>query len=236
MSDGDQYRIDELRVTGKPLGRHVDHDPRSRAYRVVVQDTPPASKVWPHPQKPLDQGMLGSCTGNALTQVAGTPPFRRRYRHYTEATAVAVYERATVIDGFPGAYPPDDTGSSGLAACKALVERGLASAYWWGFGIDDLTKTVAQNGPAAVGVDWHSGFDVPDSDGLVHPSGVIRGGHEFAVLGWHADTTLGAPRAGVFECLNSWGISYGKAGRFFVTHDDMGALLAANGDCVTLTP
>ena len=35
-----------------------------------------------------------------------------------EGFAVKLYEDATVVDGYPGEYPPDDTGSSGLAICK----------------------------------------------------------------------------------------------------------------------
>ena len=34
-----------------------------------------------------------------------------------EQFAVALYSDATKVDAYPGTYPPDDTGSSGLAIC-----------------------------------------------------------------------------------------------------------------------
>ena len=226
-------------MAGHRLGRHIAHDPRSRGYRVQTVAESPTTKVWSR-RTVWDQGKLGSCTGNALVGVAATEPFHLAHHRYTEAVAVAVYERATQLDSVHGVYPPDDTGSTGLAAAKAIVERGLARAYRWGFGIEDLTRTVAQNGPAAVGTNWHTGMDTPNADGLVKVTGAVRGGHEYEVIGWHADTTLGAPQANVFECQNSWGQAWGvtgthgPGGRFFITHADMAKLLDENGDCVTL--
>jgi hypothetical protein len=57
--------------SGGRLGRHVGHDPRSRAY-AVSEDLLPgsyASAVHQVRIPVLDQGDLGSCTGNAAEKV-----------------------------------------------------------------------------------------------------------------------------------------------------------------------
>lgn len=228
MSDGDRIHIPETIVAGRRLGRHVNHDPRSRNFRAPVEGIVPATKVWSRPTKPFDQGQLGSCVGNALTGVAATVPNRIKYARYNEAVALAVYERATQIDGTTGSYPPDDTGSDGLSGAKAIIERKLATKYLWGFGIDDLVRIVAGIGPAAVGTDWHEGQDTPDAAGFIHPTGAVRGGHEYEVIGYHHATRP------YFEIVNSWGAEWGDRGRAFIYVDEMAGLLAAGGDCVTL--
>ena len=53
------------------LGRHVEHDPRSRAFSAGTA----AFKTIRHLRhgKAFDQGDLGSCTGNAMAGVLITP-------------------------------------------------------------------------------------------------------------------------------------------------------------------
>jgi hypothetical protein len=55
------------------LGRHVRHDPRSRAYQVRPRAPLAKSVSWERQTPILDQGDLGSCTGNAACGVLGGP-------------------------------------------------------------------------------------------------------------------------------------------------------------------
>lgn len=240
MANGDKIQILEKPKPGMRLGRHINHDPRSRAYRAPVDTLAPHTKVWRRRATVFNQGDLGACTGNAVIGCVGTEPSWRKGERFSEAVAVACYKRATILDAFSGAYPPDDTGSDGLSACKAAVEMGYATEYHWGFGIDDLTLIVSNYGPCAVGTNWHPGMDEPDPSGLVTVKGKDRGGHEWCVLGYHIDRSLGAPVADCFEAQNSWGKRWGVkgtgglGGRFFIRRKDMAALLKEGGDCVTL--
>lgn len=212
------------------LGRHVDHDPRSRRYPIAVA-TPTALKkvLWGRAGIALNQGDLGSCTGNALAGVLNTAPFRRKgAKLLTEKDAVAIYQAATVIDGFPGQYPPDDTGSSGLAVCKAAKARGLIAGYTHAFGIADALRAL-QTGPVITGVNWYDGFDRPDANGLVRISGQVRGGHEFEVLGYDPATDL-------VTAENSWGPGWGVKGRFHFTSSTWAQLLAEQGDVTVPVP
>ncbi|MEV5953720.1 hypothetical protein AB0M11_08075, partial [Streptomyces sp. NPDC051987] len=60
--------------TGGRLGRHIEHDPRSRAYALSEDLLPSTYTSAVHTVRipVLDQGSLGSCTGNAAEAFAGT--------------------------------------------------------------------------------------------------------------------------------------------------------------------
>ncbi len=109
------------------LGRHVEHDPRSRAFSAGTAAI--KSVRYKRHGNAFDQGELGSCTGNAMAGVLMTEPLWIRGRNLTEADAVTLYKAATRLDKIPGKYPPDDTGSSGLAVMKAAVKAKYIAGY-----------------------------------------------------------------------------------------------------------
>ena len=159
-----------------------------------------------------------------MSQALNTAPFKRRGRVLVEADAVALYSRATVLDGFPGEYPPDDTGSSGLAVAKAAVERGFVSAYNHAFGLDHALAALVLS-PVIVGTNWYESMFTPDASGFVRPSGAIAGGHEYALIGLD-------PVKSRVTAINSWGPGWGNQGRFFLSFADLGRLLDESGDVV----
>src|SRR5882757_6217716 len=84
----------------------------------------PEVVLWDSHAPVLDQGKIGSCTGNAVTQLLNTDYAMKisgRTAYLAEADAVSIYTLATDIDQFPGDYPNVDTGSTGSAACEAAV-------------------------------------------------------------------------------------------------------------------
>jgi hypothetical protein len=232
MPDVDVYREQiswETSEDGGPLGRHIEHDPRSKdhPFELVAEATMLKVEHRRH-GSPFNQGRIGSCTGNAAAGAINTEPNYHKHspRLLVETDAVRCYERATVLDGFPGAYPPDDTGSSGLAAAKAAKEFGWLGSYKWAFGIDQALQAL-QAAPVITGVDWYEGFDRPDSNGKVKIAGQIRGGHEFEVFYFD-------PATGLVGAWNSWGLSWGIGGRFFFTRDTWAKLLERRGDVTVL--
>lgn len=212
---------------GGRLGRHVEHDPRSLEFPFTAPAVPLRTVSHRRYGNPFDQGDLGSCTGNACAGCLNTAPLHKTGEPlFAEKDAIALYELATKLDSFPGAYPPDDTGSSGLAVAKAAKQRGLITAYRHAFGIDQALQALMA-GPVITGVNWYEGFDNPSATGRVEISGQIRGGHEFEVVGYHSPSkTVG--------CVNSWGLGYGLKGRFRMSVDTWARLLSEQGDVTVL--
>ncbi|OLT33689.1 hypothetical protein BJF84_21375 [Rhodococcus sp. CUA-806] len=129
---------------------------------------------------------------------------------------------ATQLDDIPGAYPPIDSGSSGLAVCKAGVAQGYLASYRHAFGFDQFLHAI-QSGPVLVGTDWFTGMEEPGGDFFIRPDGELVGGHEYLALG--ANLT-----ARYVTILNSWSADWGSGGRARISFDDFKTLLAREGD------
>ena len=210
------------------LGRHVEHDPRSRAFAIVKAPRPLVSRVWTRDVEAFDQGDLGSCTANALLGCLVTEPFRmassRVASSLTQRDAVAIYSRATKADAIPGCYPPDDTGSSGLAVCKVAKKMGLIRGYLHAFTAHAALHALSERGPIMIGANWYAGMDEPQgADAECFASGELRGGHEWMALG------INLPKRLVL-CVNSWGPSWGAAGRFSLSFETLERLMGQDGD------
>jgi hypothetical protein len=139
------------------------------------------------------------------------------------ASALALYERATVIDPWPGSYPPNDTGSDGISVCKAAVEKKLIVSYDHTFNFTDALLALVLK-PVMFGTNWYDGMFTPTSTGEVKISGSIAGGHEWTAIG--IDVKNAKIRA-----INSWGSSWGNNGYFYVSFPTLQRLLSENGDC-----
>jgi hypothetical protein len=227
--------IHEHRIPGKRLGRHIRQDSRSALYPyraragVVI-----SAQLWARRIPILDQGDLGSCTGNALTGALGTDPdyadLPAGHPALDEAEAVKLYSAATKLDDYPGSYPPQDTGSDGISVCKAAQAAGLISGYTHCTDLP-MMEAALMAGPVIVGVNWYDSFDRPDSTGYVEISAdaFVRGGHEFLVRGID-------PASQRFRADNSWGTSWGDGGSFQFSYATMTRLLAEQGDCTVPVP
>jgi hypothetical protein len=210
------------------LGRVVEHDPRSFDYPVLYATTVFKTVAHRSYGLPLDQGDLGSCTGNAAAGAINTVPIHHTGDPvFTERDALRLYGLATQLDSFPGAYPPDDTGSSGLAAAKAAQQLGYVTRYRHAFTLNQALSAL-QLGPVITGVSWYDDMFTPTAQGFVHPGGALAGGHEFLVRGYVA-----AKRPYVL-CENSWGAGWGLGGRFKLFCDEWQELLADQGDVTVL--
>jgi hypothetical protein len=217
-------QLDEQKVPDRRLGRHVEHDPRSLNYpaeTVSVRDV----KYTRH-CPPFNQGNLGSCTGNAMAGALMTDPYYKSGRDLGESEAVTLYEQATKLDRIPGSYPPDDTGSSGLAVAKAARNDGYISGYTHAFGLQHALEALAA-APVITGVHWYDSFDHPLATGEcpLTAGASIRGGHEIELFGLEVENR----RVWAYQ---SWGPTWGglQNGTFWFSWDTFERLLAERGD------
>jgi hypothetical protein len=231
LEEGELYhRYEERRHEGMRLGRNQWLDGRSLAH-MVENDVSQMGRTlsnqsWERALVILDQGQLGSCTGNAGTGALGTEPFFSAVGKAAlpdptdgaaaEKFAVQLYSDATKVDGAPGTYPPDDTGSSGLAICKVLKARNIIKGYRWARTAYGLLQLL-QNGPVLQGMPWYEAFFHPDANAYIDadpnwPSSGVAGGHEVEALGLELDTNDAFNSTVVYA--NSWGTGWGDQGRF----------------------
>lgn len=215
------------------LGRHVNHDPRSRRYAFRAPGIDLVSTKHTRFIGVFDQGDLGSCPGNAGMGNLGTGVYYFTVDDlifdWSQSAAVQLYSDATQIDEWEGSYPPVDTGSSGLAVAKVLKSRGWVSGYLHTFSFEDMQGAL-QFGPVMLGINWYTSFFYPDANGVVSiGNSSVAGGHEVVVDEIDMEREL-------IGCTNSWGPDWGLGGRFYITFKDMARLLSEYGDVVVLVP
>lgn len=215
------------------LGRNILHDPRSRDYAFDAAGITYKSVRHKRYVPVLDQGQVGSCTGNAGTGALGSGSFFQTLptglisttdARAAESFAVSLYGKATAIDPFTGTYPPNDTGSNGLSIAKVCKKEGWIAGYQHCFTFDSFLKALTIN-PVIAGVGWYDSMYNPDSNGLISISkdAALDGGHEIVLDEIDAERKL-------IGGTNSWSERWGVKGRFYIGFDTFERLLNEKGD------
>lgn len=233
--------------TPKPLGRHVEHDERSRGFAHLPRDVMPKgiNSFFQSPVGPLNQGDVGSCTGNAEAQWLNTDyalPVREQVNKgqpLGEPDALKIYSLGTHLDNIRGNYPPIDTGCSGLGVAKAGVKLGFLQGYshiftWQAF------QATAEVRPFIAGTLWtNTMFNA--HNGLVRVGSLrdsnIAGGHEYLVCGidWAAQVVILRNSWGDRTDIDPNGWPGCKPGGYFaISFREYQALLDAQGDGTVL--
>lgn len=215
-----------------PLGRNIVRDSRAAGFR--YQRSAKALRTLLHTRNIplLDQGQIGSCTGNAQEGALGTDPIFVTLPPGTvlnENGAIRIYSAAEIIDG-NGSYPPNDFGSSGASAAKAARQMGLIAGEMHCTTLAEVLDAL-MNGPVTLGMNWYDSMDQPASNGLVSisPGASIRGGHEVLARGPDVD-------ARTIFLDNSWGDWGPIGGSFTMTWDTLDRLLGEQGDGTVSIP
>ena len=238
----------ERRPAHPLLGCNVHLDSRSWDYAVQPKNTPIASVRHEAFIPILDQGQVGSCTGESACSCAYHAPFFSTAEKLwvyppDQPGAYAWYAANTREDDYAGTftYPPpggDDTGSDTLTSAKVAQEAGIISGYQMA---GDLTSSLEalQVAPGQTGIPWYNSMFTAPSSGLLtvdFKSG-LAGGHALCV---DEVVTADAPGNGTGKLLvggpNSWGTGFGAAGRWYMVGTDWMALRKQQGDVYFWVP
>ena len=221
----------QIKVEDPRLGRVEQFDQRSRNFPILAksEDRPLRSYTW-RCREHFDQGVEGACVAYALghelnaraAEVQGITDNFLRERVYWEAQRNDPWPGGS----YPGASPFYE-GTSVLAGIKAIQKLGLFEGYRWAFSTQEALLGIGYHGPAVIGVPWFSGMFNPDSEGYIHPTGFVAGGHAVLVRGVNV-------RKERVTIRNSWGQGWGINGDCYMSFSDFDKVLQMNGECAFL--
>jgi len=163
----------------------------------------------------LNQGSFGTCVGNAFMHRRANGPLQ--IDGITEDDAQKLYLEAALIFYGGDGDPDMQSGTSGLSACVALMNRGAIDRYEWMTSPAALRFTVLERGSVCVGSTWYNSMFDTYPDGLGHkyiryrPGSGRAGGHEYEVVGIDLAPADGSKP--YYDVLNSWGPTYGIDGK-----------------------
>jgi C1A family cysteine protease len=186
-----------------------------------------------------DQGQLGACT--AFAGCGNREYLARKFENKQPILSpLFLYYQERFLDGTLG----QDAGSTGRTDCKAMNQFGIcpevsdaynpasfnvaptlaqlqaadefkAGAYHALNNVDDMKACIASYYPVLIGFAVYQSFEEIKSDGVMPmpaASETMLGGHETLVIGYDDSR-------GQFKVRNSWGLSWGSQGNFFMGYD-----------------
>lgn len=208
--------------------RIVKFDERSRAFpiiKLVSKHKKLRSYTW-RCREWLDQKNEGACVSTGIGHELAARPAEVKgltFKYVKEN----IYWPAQESDDWPGgSYPnahPYYEGTSVLAGIKIAHKMGWFDSFHWAFGLRDLQIGVGYHGPAVLGLRWYTGMYAPDSDGYIHPTGKIVGGHCILCNAINVKKER-------FTLHNSWGRGWGRDGECYISFGDMTKLLYQQGE------
>lgn len=189
---GIDLKVVQVEQQHPKLGRQLVHDPQSRGFptKVAIDKSTWKTKTLRiyDPRVNPDQ-CHGECTGCAKAMELNTAGNRASGVVLDMNNAHEIYHFATIFDPFEDEWPPVDTGSSGLAACKAAKQLGLAGEYRHVFGgADEVVQLIMLNRVVNVGTWWYERMLSPNAKGVIDPSGPRVGGHQYIARGYNVTT------------------------------------------------
>lgn len=221
----------------------TDH-PRLAGLRANVVEKAPRSYTW-RLTTWLDQMQEGACVSTGVGHELAAMPVKVAGVTFPWCRE-RIYWPAQVADEWPGgSYPgasPFYEGTSVLAGVKVAAALGYYTNYYWAIDLKQWALGVAYAGPAIGGFNWYEGMFNTDSDGFIHPTGPLVGGHCVCIVGikikWKTWLNRFTSRKwenvdldrSYFTIHNSWGQDWGVNGRAKLSLRDAETLLNQQGE------
>jgi len=206
----------------------------------TVAELPPRSYTWSAPFH-LDQGREGACVAHGVTHEALARPKPVDFRTHklpdwavkarlvklhggtnqeiAQAFAFDAYDWCRRNDEWPG---ENYDGTSAAAGAKMAKNAGLILEYRWAETVRDFMTGISYHGPGCFAVDWMTGMMRPDSDGFIHPTGQVEGGHQI-MCNVIAVSKFKHPAIGLWQ-------SWGDAPIWWMYVDEMEEVVSNGGE------
>lgn len=96
------------------------------------------------------------------------------------------------------------------AELKESAHPNRISTYYKITNDDEMKYALYHHGPVVIGMRWFIGGSAPASNGYVfrYDQHLLNSGHAVVVVGWTSD--------GKWIVQNSWGLTWGKKGHFYI--------------------
>jgi len=192
----------------KRLGRQKVHDPVSRGWPLsmgIDRNKWRTKSVRIYDPRPNPNQCHGECTGVAKAMQFNSIGNRVKGKVLRMDDAHKIYSLATTLDPWQGNWPPTDTGSSGLASCKAAEKLKLGGSYRHIFrGADEVVQLIQEGRAVSVGTWWMWDMFDPDDNGIIEPTGGRAGGHQYIARGYDVKRDLVRIRCWWGEFRDAW--------------------------------
>lgn len=190
----------------------------------------------------LDQGETGTCVEHGWTaKIEGGPvvrpfplPHFEFYRLCVGADEIPENDHeAKELDPRRLQY-----GTTVRAGAKVAQKLGLLKNYVWTNNVDDVRAWhLVGHGGVVLGITWKTGMMQTDSDGFIHFTGNIEGGHCVATVKWSDFVKRGSSIVRAVRIQQSWKLPWGDRGQGFawLEEQDLAYALADAGECCAAT-
>lgn len=139
---------------------------------------------------------------------------------FANADGHRFYYECKVVEGQPG----EENGAYIRSIGKVLKANKHLEAYAFAPDINTIKYWLLYKGPIIAGTIWKEGMFTPDENNVIHPTGSSMGGHAYLLNEWRADDYIGIQ--------NSWGESWGKNGKAYISKEDFEVIFAQGGEAL----
>lgn len=205
-----------------PLGR-IPSPPDLRDYDLrsfipmIKSDIEKHESDWDFPLKSLDQKETPHCVGFSAASWGINSPTNTEFAN---ADGHRFYYECKVVEGQPG----EENGAYIRSIGKVLKANKHLEAYAFAPDINTIKYWLLYKGPIIAGTIWTEGMFTPDENNVIHPTGSSVGGHAYLLNEWRADDYIGIQ--------NSWGESWGKNGKAYISKEDFEVIFAQGGEAL----
>jgi hypothetical protein len=141
--------------------------------------------------------------------------------NYTFEAGKAFYDRCKEYDLQPGMQ----NGTSIRSIANVGKTLGMWKSYAFANNVEDIYTYILNYGPVIMGTNWYGNMFLPDSNYIIHCTGILAGGHAWVAIGADLDEEY-------VDGITTWGPDFGDNGRFRIPMKEFKKLFSEQGEAI----